>query len=170
MLRLAQEADFDQVMGVYIDSMAYAEARHLPTEWSITRCYFDYLTGNGELYVSDDGEKDVPLLHGAAVLSERFNPKEWEHEYTESGLLVGKLATAEAVRGTRYLGRVLLPSIVEVAASRGKTTVCLNYREEDTGLGDLYRSVGFVPSGTNSFYSETRKKDLTTVNMVVQVA
>ena len=169
MLRVAQEADFDQVMGVYADSMAYADAYHLPTEWSITRRYFDYLTGNDELYVSDDGQEDDPLLHGAAVLRERFNPKEWEEQYTEQGLLVGKLATAEAVRGTRYLGRVLMPQIVEVASSRGKSAVCLNYREEDTGLRGLYVSLGFEPVGTNTFFSDTRQKDLTTVNMVKTV-
>ena len=166
MLRLAQEADFDQVMGVYADSMAYAADNHLDTEWRITRQYFDYLQGNRELHVSDDGTEDDPLLHGAVVLSDRFNEKEWAGTEPETGLYIGKLATANAVRGTRYVGRVVLPQIVTIAASRGKTSVRLNYRGEDAGLGTFYESLGFAEAGKNTFYSDTRKKDMTTINMV----
>lgn len=169
MLRLACEADFDQVLDVYADSMAYAAANHLDTEWRITRQYFDYLQDNQELHVSDDGEEDDPLLRGAVVLSDRNNDKEWAGTEPETGLYIGKLATANAVRGTRYVGRVMLPSIVEVAASRGKGSVRLNYRGEDVGLGNLYAGLGFEHAGTNSFYSDTRKKDMTTVNMIKNI-
>lgn len=166
MLRLAQEADFDQVMGVYADSMDYAATKHLDTEWRITQQYFDYLQGNKELHVSDNGTEEDPLLHGAVVLSNRFNEKEWAGTEPESGLYIGKLATANAVRGTRYVRRVMLPQIVEIAASSGKSSVRLNYREEDAGLGDLYQGLGFKATGTNTFYSDTRKKNMTTINMV----
>jgi predicted GNAT family N-acyltransferase len=150
--------------------MEYAASEHLDTEWRITHQYFGYLQGNRELHVSDDGTEDDPLLHGAVVLSERYNQSEWDGSAPETGMYVGKLATANVVRGTRYVGRVMLPSIVEIALSRGKESIRLNYRGEDTGLGDFYEGLGFEPAGANAFYSGTRKKEMTTVNMIKKIS
>ena len=170
MLRLAQETDFDQVVRVYDDSMTFAEARHGNTDWDISQEYFGYLVGNGELFLSDDGKEEEPEVHGATTLGERFNPQEWAGTEPETGLYLGKLATDKTVRGTRYVARVMLPAILEVAASRGKDSVRLNFMDDNEGLRRLYTGLGFTQVGMTTFYSRTREKDLTTVNMVKPVS
>lgn len=172
MLRLADPVEFPAVQAVYAESMAYALARHGGTDWDISYKYLDYLDTNEELYVSEGlrGGTGGVALHGAVVLSERFNPQEWEGTEPEGGLYVGKFATANTVRGTRYATEVMLPGIIRIAGAWGKTSVRLNFMDDNDGLRRLYEDMGFTPAGTTTFFSETRAKELTTVNMIKEVS
>ena len=58
-------------------------------------------------------------------------------------LHVGKLTTSEAIRGTRFVERRLLPAIIDEATIREKTELHLTCLAHNTRLASFYRNLGF---------------------------
>lgn len=167
MLRLVEPIEFPRIQAVYADAMAFAEEVCESTDWDISYGYLDYLRDKDEIYVSDDTSSSGEVaLHGAVVLSERYNVQEWGGTDPDAGLYIGKFATGNSVRHTGYARRIMLPQIAGVATLGGKTSLRLNYMQNNAGLRRFYEDLGFKEIGTTTFHSATRKKELTTVNMV----
>ena len=114
--------------------------------------------GNRELYCFEEAESG---LVATARLAETDNIAVWPDE-DQRFLYVGKLATADIVRGQQYVPRVVIPAVERLAIERDKVGLRLNCLADESGLMRFYNNLGFNLLGSVRIFSMFINREIET--------
>lgn len=121
----------------------------------------DVLTGyisNRELYCFEEAESG---LVAAVRLAETGNIDVWPDE-DQRFIYVGRLATADVVRGRQYVPRIVLPDTEKLAVESGKSGLRLNCLADESGLMRFYNNLGFNLLGSVRIFSAFVNREIET--------
>lgn len=145
-MRPATKHDSSKLLKLYSESLAHAQ-KVGKIDWPdpISQSFINSLLENKNLFCF---EKDDTII-AAAKLSRKPDRKIWPSQ--ESALYIGRLATAETVRGTRFFQEQMLPAIIDYVGPNAKLR--LNCLADNEPLKTFYRNLGFIPQADVAFYS-----------------
>lgn len=102
-----------------------------------------------QLYRFD--EVDVGLA-AAIRISTGADERIWQSVEDEA-LYLSKVVTADSVRGSNYLGRVVFPAVMDLASSLQIELLRFDSLANNQGLTRLYSRIGAVTAGNRVFTS-----------------
>lgn len=146
---LAVVDDLDSVMDVFRESLRHAaQVGHI--DWAdpfpvepVQRWISD-----GELLRWAEDGRIVGVARATTVPS----PSVWG-DPGDVALYVGKLATADSVRGEQFCATHMLPYLLDYAVAAGATSVRIDSLADNPGLTQLYSGAGFTQRGEATFQS-----------------
>ncbi len=149
-MRVAEFEDIDNLKTLYVQSTKHAnQVGHIDRPDQFSDEYFEPYIKVRELYCFDDENQ----IAGAARLSEiEASSSVWEDDLAQY-LYVGRLATSNLVRNTRYFPNIMLPEIIDEAGRRDKIGVRLSALSDNLKLTDFYSSLGFSALGNTLIFS-----------------
>lgn len=153
-MRLAQLEDVSLIQAVYAESTRHANAvGHInwPTPFPIS-ILKQYILDK-ELYRFGAAANIMATVR----LSAAGNVAVWPDQDIRY-LYIGRLASADLVRGKMYVPKVVLPAITEEARGRGKIGLRLSCHADNESLMSFYVQLGFIHLDTISIFSEFSEK------------
>ncbi len=153
-MRKAREADLYQITNLYGEALTHAKnVGHIDWPDPFTLADVAQLYATNELYCFGS-----QTLDGVARISFHPDARIWG-ERNERAIYLAKVATSNAVRGTRYFERVMLPDIrVTLGTEWPFRLDCL---ADNPGLKKFYSNIGFIELGNVTFFSEKQRRDVT---------
>lgn len=153
-MKLADRHDIPSIQETFDQSIRFAREVSF-TDWPYPypeELLVEYIESS-KLYCF---ESDLGI-DAALVLSEVADERIWQERDNDTYLYIGKLATADHVRGTRFTSRVVIPEVCELASKLGKRGLRLDCLAATPLLGQYYDSIGFTDMGDVTIFSRTNQ-------------
>ena len=149
-MRLAIESDIPILQDLYQESRAHAfRVGFIDWPERFSAEYLEEFIEADQLYCFEDGD----TVTASVKLARSDRVKIWPDD-SKDFLYVGKLATADAVRGQGYVQRIVLPSIEERATEMSKIGTRLNVLASNERLRGFYENLGFELVSIGSVVTE----------------
>ncbi len=153
-MKKAREADLYQITNLYGEALTHAKnVGHIDWPDPFTLADVAALYATNELYCFG-----ASALDGVARISFHPDVRIWG-ERNEKAIYLAKVATSNAVRGTRYFERVMLPDIQGTLSPR--PPLRLDCVADNPGLKEFYSAIGFNELGDVTFFSEKQNRPVT---------
>ncbi len=150
-MRIAQIEDVPALQDLYSESARHAnKVGHIDWPDQFEESYLNSLVLAREIYCFEDEGQ----LTGAVRLAEKDPPPVVWEEQKPQHLYIGKLATADAVRGQQYVSRILLPEIEREGRLRNKVSLRLTCLGDNPKLIEYYSGLGFERNENTTMFSE----------------
>ena len=157
-MRLVVEKDVPEVVNLYNEARQYAaEVGYI--DWpEFTTHNVHELMANNELYCFElNGQ-----VCSAIKLSRDADVRIWGEDKTPA-VYASRFAGSSAIHGTNFRDEIVVPALTNYAAEVGRIRGdCLADNER---LKNLYRGLGMVCLGDESFFSEKQDRYLTVTKL-----
>lgn len=160
-MRKVSEADLSQITTLYGEALTHAKnVGHIDWPDPFTLADVAQIYATNELYCFGS-----QTIDGVARISDQPDVRIWG-ERNERAIYLAKVATSNAVRGTRYFETVMLPDIRGTFGAQ--LLLRLDCLADNPGLKDLYSAIGFSELGNVTFFSEKQNKPVTVSRFEMQ--
>ncbi len=158
-MRIATKQDTTAITDIYQQATRHANmVGHIDWPDPFPTALATELVGTNELFCFEDGNQ----IGGVAKVSTEPDTRVWGHT-SASALYLSKVATSNAVRGSRFFERQMLPALTEAFPLVSKVRLdCLG---DNDRLIAFYEQVGFSVIGELSFFSVKSKRVLTVTRL-----
>lgn len=154
-LRLATLEETKSLQGLFIESTRHAnQVGHIDRPDQFEEEYFASYIEASELHCFDVDDQ----LAGVVNLAEEDCPPIVWPETEAQYLYIGKLATADIVRGKHFFQQTMLPDIEKEAIQRGKLGLRLSCLGDNPKLINFYNAAGFDLVGMAGVFSNFYQK------------
>lgn len=150
-MRLADKKDIAQITTLYSEALEHAKrVGHIDWPDPFRVKDVEQFVSTQELYCFGH-----QALEGVARVSTLPDSRIWNVPRGHA-IYLSKIATANAVRGNRYVENMMLPNIRRSVGNN--PPVRLDCLTDNPGLKNFYSSIGFAAVGDITFYSEKQRK------------